>query len=64
MLYLSFSKMKKTNPIERTQRLENDLEYERKKRKVAEKENRELRKEVEELKKNLDGMKTRTPLLL
>lgn len=56
--------MKKTNPIERTQRLENDLEYERKKRKVAEKENRELRKEVEELKKNLDGMKTRTPLLL
>ncbi len=41
--------MKIKNPIEEFQKLKNDLEYEIKRRKNAENENRELRKEIAEL---------------
>jgi cell division protein FtsB len=47
--------MKAINPIEENQKLKSDVEYERQKRKEAEKENMMLRKEIAELKKNLDA---------
>lgn len=47
--------MKTKNPIEESQKLENDLEYEIMRRKNAEKEIIKLRKEITELKKNLDN---------
>lgn len=56
--------MKKTNPIEESQRLRTDNNYLRGRLKEAKEIIREKDKIIAELKKNLDCMKTKTFLLL
>lgn len=51
----SYSGMKQTNLIEKTQKLIDDNEFFKRKFKEVKKENRMLRKENAELKKNLDN---------